>query len=43
MIMEDNEIIMEIAIGKSIARKLPSYMKDASKVKKTVAEEVLFE
>lgn len=40
----EDEILMEIAIGKSVARKLPSYMKDTRKdaCKKTVAEQVLF-
>lgn len=40
--MTDNEILMEIAIGKSVARKLPSYMKRQNISQKTVAEETLF-
>ncbi|MCD6230067.1 MAG: hypothetical protein J7K00_04700 [Candidatus Diapherotrites archaeon] len=42
--MKSDEILMEIAIGKSIIRKLPSYIKNTqSECKKTVAEELLFE
>lgn len=40
-----DEFLMEIAVGKGIMRKLPSYVKhnSASDCEKTVAEEVLLE
>ena len=41
--MKEDELLMEIAIGKSVARKLPSYMKEDKRIKKTVAEEILFQ
>ena len=41
--MKEDELLMEIAIGKSVVRKFPSYMKEDQKIKKTVAEEILFQ
>lgn len=38
----ETEISMEIAIGKCVSQKLPSYMTDKKKTKTSVAEEVLF-
>ena len=38
----ETEISMEIAIGKCISQKLPSYMTDKKETKKSVAEDVLF-
>lgn len=42
--MSEDEMLMEIAVGKGILRKLPSYMKSNRKLnrEKTVAEGVLF-
>ena len=41
--MKENKILMEIAIGKSVAKKLPSYIENNKEIKNTVAEEVLFQ
>lgn len=42
--MTEKELLMEVAIGKGIMRKLPSYMnKNTINCEKTVAEEILFD
>ena len=42
---KENEILMEIAVGKGVMRKLPSYLRNGQKetCERTVAEEVLFD
>ncbi|MCK4884081.1 MAG: hypothetical protein KAS30_04370 [Candidatus Diapherotrites archaeon] len=42
---QESEILMEVAIGKGLMRKLPSYLKnnEGKICKKTVAEEALFD
>jgi len=44
MANKEKELLLEIAVGKGIMRKLPSYMNtNAINCKRTVAEETLFE